>query len=556
MDENIRQVHVGIIGCGCSGLVTLKELLEEGHQCTVFEKSNTIGGLYTQAYQQGIFVSSHLLTMFSDFIGNDENILTQPRMLSFIEYSQYLNDYAEYFHLKPYIKLQTEVKSLWKDYSENKWKILLNNSEEIYTFDRIAICCGVYGNINMPIFKNQNLFQGKIKHLKHIQFYEEFTNKNICIVGSGESASDMILAAAQYGNKAFLSIRNDHGFIVPRYIHGDRYGPADLDTSRVHHSIPRAWGVLHTYIDMINSLIKSYLKCLIYQKGKLTDYDKIRRAGIYMNLKQIKTSNVWTTFGTKNSNLVEALVKYNDKCYRKPGIKELKTNSIIFDDNTEEYVDEIICCTGFQSSFPFIEQSEQADLNLKRIGNEAKISHNLYKHCIHPDLGDEVFWIGFARPALGAIPPLMELQARWFALLCSNKLKLPTKSDMLQQISKYVKYLEWQLTPYRVNRVTSLTDYLIYSDDLSRTIGCRPNFIRIFFTEPKLWLKLMCGPLLNAHYRLCGPHAKPKQAKNIILKAKWVKQPNILYFFMLICYAFFWFVFGIESCKPASWYPL
>ncbi|CAF3669041.1 unnamed protein product [Rotaria sp. Silwood1] len=115
MDENIRQVHVGIIGCGCSGLVTLKELLEEGHQCTVFEKSNTIGGLYTQAYQQGIFVSSHLLTMFSDFIGNDENILTQPRMLSFIEYSQYLNDYAEYFHLKPYIKLQTEVKSLWKD---------------------------------------------------------------------------------------------------------------------------------------------------------------------------------------------------------------------------------------------------------------------------------------------------------------------------------------------------------------------------------------------------------------------------------------------------------
>ncbi len=32
-----------------------------------------------------------------------------------------------------------------------------------------------------------------------------------------------------------------------------------------------------------------------------------------------------------------------------------------------------------------------------------------YKHCVHPDLDDEVFWIGFARPALGAIPPLMEL---------------------------------------------------------------------------------------------------------------------------------------------------
>jgi dimethylaniline monooxygenase (N-oxide forming) len=556
MVDEYRQLDIGIIGCGCSGLVTLKELLDEGHRCMVFEKSNSLGGLYTQAYQQGIFVSSHLLTMFSDFIGNDEKILSQPRMLSFIEYAQYLNDYADQFQLRKFIQFKTEVKSLWKDYEENKWKISLNNNSNIYSFDRIAICSGIYGNINMPNFKNEYLFKGKIKHLNNVKFYEDFTAKHICIVGSGEAASDMILAAAKFGKKAFLSIRNDHGFLVPRYIHGDRYGPADLDTSRVHHSIPRAWGVLHTYIDMINSLIKSYLKCLIYQGGKSSESDIIRRTGIYMNLKQIRTSNVWTTFGTKNSNLVEALVKYKDKCQRKSGIKELKSHSIIFEDNSEEYVDEIICCTGFKNSFPFIEQSDDADSNLKRIFNEAKISHNLYKHCIHPDLGDEVFWIGFARPALGAIPPLMELQARWFALLCSNKLKLPTKSNILQEICKYVKYLEWQLTPYRVNRLTNLTDYLIYSDDLARTIGCRPNFTKIFFTEPKLWVKLMCGPLLNAHYRLTGPHAKPKQAKEIILKVKWVKQPNILYFIMLMCYAFFWLVFGIESCKPASWYPL
>ncbi|CAF1041610.1 unnamed protein product, partial [Didymodactylos carnosus] len=108
----------------------------------------------------------------------------------------------------------------------------------------------------------------------------------------------------------------------------------------------------------------------------------------------------------------------------------------------------------------------------------------------------------------------------------------------------------------RICRITSLTDYLIYSDDLSRTIGCRPNFIKIFFTEPKLLLKLMCGPLMNAHYRLTGPHSKPKQARHTILKAKWVKQPNCLYLFRLICYVFCWLLFGIESCKPASWYPL
>jgi cation diffusion facilitator CzcD-associated flavoprotein CzcO len=82
----------------------------------------------------------------------------------------------------------------------------------------------------MPNFKNEFLFKGKIKHLKEIQLHEEFTDKNICIVDSGQSASEMILVAAKFGKKSFLSIRN---------YHGDRYGPADLDTSRV----PRAFRI-------------------------------------------------------------------------------------------------------------------------------------------------------------------------------------------------------------------------------------------------------------------------------------------------------------------------
>ena len=74
-EEQSIKLDIGIIGGGCSGLVTLKELVTEGHRCTVFEKSNSIGGLYRLAYQEGIFVSSHLLTMFSDFVGNDDTIL-------------------------------------------------------------------------------------------------------------------------------------------------------------------------------------------------------------------------------------------------------------------------------------------------------------------------------------------------------------------------------------------------------------------------------------------------------------------------------------------------
>ncbi len=86
MNSSISQLkqNVAIIGCGASGLVTLKELLAEGHTGTIFERSLDIGGIFKTAYQEGQMVSSTIVTMFSDFLGSEgEHALTHPRMLTF-----------------------------------------------------------------------------------------------------------------------------------------------------------------------------------------------------------------------------------------------------------------------------------------------------------------------------------------------------------------------------------------------------------------------------------------------------------------------------------------
>jgi cation diffusion facilitator CzcD-associated flavoprotein CzcO len=81
--KEMRQ-NVAIIGCGASGLVTLKELLAEGHTGTIFERAVDIGGIFKTAYRDGQMVSSTIVTMFSDFLGSDgERALTHPRMLTF-----------------------------------------------------------------------------------------------------------------------------------------------------------------------------------------------------------------------------------------------------------------------------------------------------------------------------------------------------------------------------------------------------------------------------------------------------------------------------------------
>jgi dimethylaniline monooxygenase (N-oxide forming) len=270
-----------------------------------------------------------------------------------------------------------------------------------------------------------------------------------------------------------------------------------------------------------------------------------------MNAKQFRTSNFRNTYGTKNEGLAEAIAYYG--CTVKPGIRSLGEHSIIFDDGTEEFVDEIVCCTGFGNQFAFLDYVDN-DPILQQVGHDARISHDLYKHAIHPLTGDSLVFIGFVRPCFGAVPPLTEMQARWFALLCSGKIHLPDAATMAKHIRIYVGYIEHLLTPYRTNRITNLTDFLSFSDDIARAIGCRPNLgLSMLLRDPRLWLRCMIGPLSNAQYRLYGPHAQPEQARRILLTLKW--KPiwyNLFELILLYTSAFLWYC-GIRKCQPHTW---
>jgi len=121
----------------------------------------------------------------------------------------------------------------------------------------------------------------------------------------------------------------------------------------------------------------------------------------------------------------------------------------------------------------------------------------------------------------------------------------------------YVKYIQNYLTPYRTNRITNLTDFISYSDDMSRLIGCRPNFVKMFFTQPRLWLRCQVGPILNAHYRLVGPHANRKQAEEIIFGVAWKYNfVGIVFLLFTLLNGLLFSLFGIKCLRPYTWYPI
>jgi dimethylaniline monooxygenase (N-oxide forming) len=281
---------------------------------------------------------------------------------------------------------------------------------------------------------------------------------------------------------------------------------------------------------------------------------KIERQMLTMNAKQTLTGNFRNTYGTKSSGLAEAIAHYG--CVLKPSIQSIRGDLVTFSDGTAERIDEIVCCTGFENSFSFLDCNDD-DPMLKRVGHEARISHNLYKHCVHPLTGSSLAFIGFVRPCFGAIPPLAEMQARWFALLCSNKIQLPDSTTMVDQIHTYVRYIEYLFTSYRTNRISNLTDFISFSDDMARAIGCRPSFgLKMLLTDPRLWIRCMLGPISNAQYRLCGPHKQTEEARRVLLTLKWNPMfYNVLELALLYISAFLWFC-GVRKCKPHTWYPI
>lgn len=165
-----------------------------------------------------------------------------------------MKEYAVHFNLLPHIRFGCEVQQIERRVAddEQQWfvKIKSKTSDaEWYQkiFDRVAICSGTHQKRAMPMFVGLERFQGTIKHMQDIQTFEEFRGKRICIVGSGESGSEIALAASKYGQRTVVSIRRDHGYLVSRYPLG-RGEPSDLQTTRVRYSIPMIFAFFQVLI--------------------------------------------------------------------------------------------------------------------------------------------------------------------------------------------------------------------------------------------------------------------------------------------------------------------
>jgi dimethylaniline monooxygenase (N-oxide forming) len=442
--------------------------------------------------------------------------------MSIDEYLKSLENFVTKHNLKGFIRLSSTVVSCQRCEHSAKWKVQIKKSDGetvLHLFDSLAICTGTNAIPYMPSISGQESFKGTIEHSKHFGDPKyKYSDKNVLIVGGGESASDIALEVAKVAKSVLIAVRNKFGHIVSRSIQYNKV--SDMNTNRLRFTNPYIFGSLIGFITQVVRKIMSFFASSSNDKKVIQTIAKI-------NFEQ--NTSAFSKFGCKSEGIAAAVSLFNARIHK--GNFIVDNGIIAFDDGMKYDCDAIIMCTGYKNKFSFLEEFHP------ELSDEAICPRNLFLQMFSTKYpAKDIVFLGFARPAFGAIPPIVELQSRLYALILTDKVVLPSE-NILVQIA-YEDKVNWQKRfPDDSSRLSTLVDFQIYCDSIASYIGCLPPLRELLFTDPYYFLKIMIGPLTVHQYRIVGPGKNPN-IRNIIVKAPTgdITETIITGFFLLLSY--------------------
>ena len=546
-------MKVAVIGAGPSGLAAIKELLAEGHSVKGFEKAPGLGGVFrfdrasTGVYQSCTLTSSTTATTFSDFpLGRKA-----AYFLTHSEYVEYLTAYAAAFGVSTSIAFGTTVLDVRRH--SGKWRIASRDSEgnaTEETFDAVAVCAGLHQNPRLPQLFQEDKFHGTVSHSGRYKDADCFRGKRVLILGAGESGADIIDEVSRVASSCSLSLRRGV-WVLPRLIGGV---PNDFYTSRLFYSLPE-WLLrannpaeqVRRYRRLSAVLLGPvYIPFLIYESTRrlLTKWRRRfkRRAtdqpqavlDLIARLRKTSGGGLAEQFVTKSERFAHAIVE--GRCHLKPDVVEVEANSVTFSDGTQAEFDCVLCCTGYQTAFPFLDP-------------EIRDIRKLYLSCFVPSVGGSLCIIGAARPATGSIPPIAEMQSRLFAQTCSGRIALPTEDEMIRDAALNADAHKRRFGIIS-DRLDHLVDYTSYMDRLATILGCKPKLSKLL-RHPGLLYKIYGGHFSCAQFRLFGPHCAPlvaaKELRNLQVG---YSLPSMAFMFMLLAATKVYGKLGVKFLSP------
>jgi cation diffusion facilitator CzcD-associated flavoprotein CzcO len=234
----------------------------------------------------------------------------------------------------------------------------------------------------------------------HAHFYvdnEPFRDRNVLVVGIGNSAMDIAVESSFVARRTLVSVRRGE-HVMPKYLFGR---PVDqIAVSPLTPLVPFA--VRHAFFRALYRLAV----------GRVEDYGLPK-----------PDHRLLESHPTLSADFLGRAAQGEIEC--KPAIAALQGDTVRFLDGSVESVDVIVWATGYRVSFPFF-----APEFISAPDNELL----LYRRVFKPGV-DNLFFIGLLQP-LGALMPLAEAQGRWVASYLRGEYALPPRREMDAEVRR------------------------------------------------------------------------------------------------------------------------
>ena len=306
------------------------------------------------------------------------------------------------------------------------------------------------------------------------------------VIGGGESAADIAnyLAQAEHQNEVYLSLRSGIR-VSPRY-HPIRGVPSDFLRNRLLLSFDKAvrnW-IGERFVSFRIRFDSFLTKSFPHQHGGQTPSEAAQalRRKWDLKLKGRAKDGLFNVFHNKSDDFLAAIAEKRLEILG-PSLDERYTEYFDFDQIGKHKIspDILVAATGYRSGL--------ADLSHGQIQLK-----DFYLGCVHSHY-PRLFLIGFARPIIGNIPSISEMQARYAVGVLAGQYQLPENLAAKQAEA-------WQALAAEYPAIDTENVYPVeqypYCDILARAMGILPTLSKL--KSFKLWLKIMLVPASTTHY--------------------------------------------------------
>ncbi len=385
--------HVCVIGAGSSGIAAAKGLHERGIPFDCIEKSDRVGGNWVFGNRNGMsssYRSLHINTSRERMEYTDFPMpKSYPDFPHHTHIAEYFDNYVEHFGFRDRIRFETNVERAERD-EDGTFTVSLDTGET-RRYDAVVIANGHHWDPRWPEPAYPGEFDGEQMHSHYYVDNDGFRDKNVLVVGIGNSAMDIATESSFVAQRTFLSSRRG-AYILPKYLFGrplDQIGVNAL-TPLLPWSFRRA---------ILTAMYKVGV-------GDVQDYG--------LPKPDHKLGDAHPTISADFLNRIA-----HGELTWKPNVAAMEGSQVRFEDGSGEQIDVIVWCTGYKVTFPFFDESF-----ISATDNDLP----LYRRVFKPGI-DNLFFIALLQP-LGAIMPLAEAQGRWVASYLRGEYALPSRTTM------------------------------------------------------------------------------------------------------------------------------